>query len=387
MLLALSLAASAAWIYLAGWRADFWRADQRLPDAPPPAAWPDVACVIPARDEADGIDAVIRTHMAIDYPGRYSVLLVDDASTDGTADIAWGAGRKDRLAILTAPPLPRGWTGKVAAQRAGLEKLTEIHPQAEYILFADADIAFAPGALKRLVAYAEANDLALVSLMARLDARGPFAQLLAPAFVYFFQMVYPFPAANDPAQKIAAAAGGCMLARRRALAAAGGVDAIKGALIDDCALAAALKFNGPGAPRKTYIGLADDEVVSLRDNRSLSSLWRMVSRSAFAQLNYSWVILIGAVFGLALTFLVPPILALTTPFHREPYAAAAAAAAWWAMSHTYRPTSALYRQPSAMSLLLPVAAVFYLAMTISSALDYARGRGGAWKGRVYPATR
>ncbi len=387
MLFWLAFASLAAWTYLAAWRAGFWRCDERLFDAPPPALWPEVAALIPARNEADVIAETIRTHMAVDYPGAYTVTLVDDNSDDGTADVAWSAGRKEKLSIVAAPSPPPGWTGKIAAQRAGLARIDEKQPGAKYILLTDADIAHAPSALRRMVAMAEAEDFALVSLMARLDARGPWAQLLVPAFVYFFQKVYPFAASNDPDETVAAAAGGCMLVRRDALAAIGGLEAIKGALIDDCALAAAIKRKGPGAPRKTFIGLADDEIVSRRDNRKLSSLWSMVQRSAFAQLGYSWAALAGSVLGMGLVYLVPPLVTLLTPLHRDGMAGAAAAIAWLVMATTYRPVTALYKQPVAAAALLPLAAGFYTAMTVSSALAYAAGKGGAWKGRTYPARR
>lgn len=383
MLFILSALSLAAWTYLAAWRAGFWRSDERLGDAPSPAVWPDVAALIPARNEADVVAETIRAHMAADYPGTYSVTLVDDGSDDGTADIAWRAGDKNRLSVVDAPALPSGWTGKVAAQKVGLEKIDERRPGAKYILFTDADIIHAPGALRRMVARAEAENLAMLSLMARLDSRGPWAQLLVPAFVYFFQKVYPFPASNDPGEKIAAAAGGCMLVRRDALQAVGDMSAIKGALIDDCALAQAIKLKGQGAPRNTVIALADDEIVSRRDNRKLSSLWSMVERSAFAQLGYSWAALIGSILGMALVYLVPPVVTLLTPFHRDGMAGAAAAVAWLVMATTYRPTTALYGQSAPAAALLPVAAFFYTLMTASSALAYARGKGGAWKGRTY----
>lgn len=387
MLFTIAFLSLLAWTYLAVWRADFWRSDERLGAAPEPAHWPEVAVLIPARNEAAQIADVIRAHMEADYQGAFSVTLVDDGSDDGTAELAWAAGRKEKLFVVAAPPLPPGYTGKIAAQKAGLEKIDERAPGAKYVLFTDADIAHAKSALRRLVARAEADNLALVSLMARLDARGFFARLLVPAFVYFFQKVYPFAASNDPDESVAAAAGGCMLVRRDALRAIGGVAVIKGALIDDCALASAIKHQGEGAPRRTFIGLADEEIVSLRDNRTLASLWSMVSRSAFAQLGYSWAMLAGSVVGMILVYLVPPAVTLLTPLHRDGMAGAAAAIAWLVMATTYRPITAYYRQPPAAAAALPAAAFFYTLMTLSSALAYARGRGGAWKGRTYAAVR
>ncbi|MEQ8934763.1 MAG: glycosyltransferase, partial [Amphiplicatus sp.] len=245
MLTFLAFLALASWIYLAFWRADFWRAEERLVDPPEPAQWPDVAAVSPARDEAGSIGAVIAAHMVSDYPGAFSVIVVDDASADGTADLARAAATDARpLDVILAPPLEEGWTGKLAAQRAGVERAKTAAPEARYLLLCDADIAFAPSTLRRLVAKAEAEGLALVSLMARLDARGSWGRLLIPAFVYFFQKLYPFPLVNDPEKRTAAAAGGCMLVKRDALEASGGVEAIRTRLIDDCALAQRLKLEG-----------------------------------------------------------------------------------------------------------------------------------------------
>jgi hopene-associated glycosyltransferase HpnB len=384
MLIFLAIFSFAAWIYLGFFRANFWRTYIALPDAPTPAAWPEVAAIIPARDEAETIERVIKAHMASDYPGAFRVILVDDGSSDDTALRAHAAGRAGRLDIAAAPPLPTGWTGKLAAQRAGFERLRETHANARYVLFADADIEFAPQALRRLVAAAEDADLALVSLMARLDSRGAWGGMLIPAFVYFFQMLYPFARANDPRARLAAAAGGCMLVRTDALTAAGGIEALKGAFIDDCALARRLKHEGAGAPRNTFIGLAQgDEIVSRRDNRALRSIWSMGARSAFAQLDHSWGNLFAAVAGLLAVFVAPVLIMLATPFHRDASAGTLGYFAVLIMASTYRPMTTYYRQSAAATLLLPVATLFYAAMTISSGLDHARGKGGRWKGRTY----
>ncbi len=385
MLTFLAFLALASWIYLAFWRADFWRADQRLGDAPDPADWPAVAAVIPARDEAASIGAVVAAHMASDYPGAFSVIVVDDASADGTADLARAAATEARpLDVILAPPLEPGWTGKLAAQRAGIERARETAPEARYLLLCDADIVFAPHALRRLVARAEDENLALASLMARLDARGTWGKLLIPAFVYFFQKLYPFPLANDPASRVAAAAGGCMLVRRDALEASGGVEAIRTRLIDDCALAERLKREGAGAPRRIWLGLADEEAKSLRDNRAFASIRAMVERTAFAQLGHSWPMLAGAVLGLALVYLVPPLAIVSALLGGSLAAAGFGLAAWAIMAATYAPTVKLYGEPAWKAVLLPAAAFFYTLMTISSAVQHERGEGGRWKGRAYP---
>jgi hopene-associated glycosyltransferase HpnB len=376
----------------------------RLAIAPAPDAWPEVVAVIPARNEAETIGRVVGAHFGSRYEGSLTVVVVDDHSTDHTAEIAFRAAAgadlpasrtaslEDRtfltrfssgraFGLVSAPPLAEGWTGKMAAVNAGLAYAREIAPSARFVLLADADIAPAPQTLSMLVALAENRGLALASLMARLDARGIWGGLLIPAFVFFFQKLYPFHRASTPGDRIAAAAGGCMLVRRDALEDIGGVETIRDRLIDDCALAAAIK----GAGRRIWIGLAKNEVVSLRDNRELHSIWSMVARTAFVQLDRNWLYLLGAVAGMALLYLAPPLIALGYPAHRDGAAAIVAAAAWGLMAVLYLPTARLYDQASWKTFFLPTAAFLYILMTITSALNDARGEGGLWKGRVFPA--
>lgn len=388
MLAFLAFLALCAWLYLAFGHGDFWRAEARLDTAPgrQPEAWPDVVGVIPARDEAAVIGRTLAAHQASDYPGRFSLIVVDDASADGTGGLARAAAANGSrpVDVIDAPPLAPGWTGKLAALAAGVARARELAPDARYILFTDADIEHAPATLRRLVAKAEIENLALVSLMARLDARGAWGALLVPAFVYFFQKLYPFARVNDPESPVAAAAGGCMLVRREAYEAAGGVEAIRDQLIDDCALARRIKREGAGAPRRIWLGLAADEVVSLRDNRALSSVWRMVARTAFAQLDRSWLLLAGTVAAMTLLYLIPPLATFSALFAGASPAAGYGIAAWAVMAATYRPTATLYGLTSWKTALLPLAAFFYVLMTISSAERHARGEGGNWKGRSYP---
>lgn len=375
----------AAWMWLLFLRGRFWRADQRLGAPPAPEGWPEVVAVIPARDEAEGIGRVLAAHAATRYPGAFRVVLSDDASTDGTGEIARmaaeGAGRPIR--VTAAPALAPGWTGKLSALAHGVAEAERWAPGARYLLLTDADILHAPDTLAKLVAKAEAEDRALVSLMARLDARGAWGGLLIPAFVFFFQKLYPFPWVNDPARGLAGAAGGCVLIRRDALAEIGGIAAIRGALIDDCTLAARVKA---GPPRRSiWLGLAAAEVVSLRDNRRLGAVWKMVARTAFTQLGHSYALLAGCVAGMALLYLAGPLALIGWIWHGDAALAAAGAVSWGLSARAYGPTLRLYGQPAVWALTLPVAGALYLAMTVASAWNHAQGRGGAWKGRVYPA--
>lgn len=386
-MLAAALLSLIAWAVLLAARGGFWRADRRLPEHPrPPADWPEVVALIPARDEAGSVRAVLESHAQSEYPGRFSVVLIDDGSTDGTGAIACAVAEAAArpIHVIPAEPLSAGWTGKLWALECGWRALDELAPRAAYVLLTDADIVHAPDALGRLVAHAEGGRLALVSLMARLDARGFWGALLIPAFVFFFQKLYPFAWVNDPARRTAAAAGGCALVSREALVEMGGFAPIRGAIIDDCALAARVKA-GP-LRRPIWLGLADAEVVSLRDNRRLGTIWRMVARSAFAQIGHSVLLLVATLIGLALAYLAGPLAVLTAPVHGDAVAAALGGAAWTLSALAYVPTLRLYRLPAWQAAGLPLAALLYGAMTFDSAHAHWRGRGGAWKGRVYGRT-
>ncbi len=374
---ALSLA---IWIYLYFFHGRFWRCDQRLsPDAPAPAHWPDVIAVVPARNEADVIERSMRAHLDQDYPGRYRVILVDDSSEDGTGDVARALAkahpRGDRLEVVSGTPLPQGWVGKMWAVHNGVRRADQVDAAAPYLWLTDADIAHDPGQLRALVAKAESEGLELVSLMVMLHCRRAWERLLIPAFVYFFQKLYPFPRINDPQDTMAGAAGGCMLVRRSALTQSGGIEAIKGAVIDDCALGRNLKTVGP-----IWLGLTK-ESHSIRPYDGLKDIWRMVARSAYDQLGYNPLALLGTVVGMILVYLVPPVVSLSTPWHGSIPAGVMAAAAWLLMALSYRPTLALYDR-AAPAAVLPVAGLLYNLMTLDSALAYYRGRGAFWKGRA-----
>jgi len=372
--------ALAGWLYLVFFRGGFWRADQTLPPATAINPWPGVAAVIPARDEAPSIAAAVASLLGQDYSGAMRVVVVDDGSTDGTADAARAAaariGAEDRLTVIEAPPLPAGWSGKLWAVHNGLLAVPD---GPRYVLLTDADIVHAPDALRRLVAKAENGGRDLVSLMVKLHCESFAERLLIPAFVFFFQKLYPFPWVNDRANKMAGAAGGCMLVRRTALTSAGGIEGIKSALIDDCALAAALKKKGA-----IWLGLADKS-ASIRRYPRVADIWRMVARTAYTQLRHAPAMVAGTVFGMALLYLVPPMALLLCPFLGAWMAAAMGAASCALMLYAYRPTWELYRGDDPAILLLPLAALLYTAMTVDSALQHHRGKGGAWKGRTYPA--
>lgn len=366
----------AVWVWLALLRGMFWRTDQRLPGAPDPERWPPVAVVVPARNEAAVLPATLPTLVSQDYPGEVRVILVDDDSTDGTGELA--ARISDTVTVVRPGPPPPGWTGKLWALRAGVAAAGEV----EYLLFTDADIAHRPDSLAALVRAATGHRLDLVSQMARLRVRTGWERLIVPAFVYFFALLYPFRWSNRPGARTAAAAGGCSLVRRAALERAGGVSAIRGAVIDDVALARALKRSGS----RTYLGLAD-RVDSVRPYPTLASLWQMVARSAYAQLRHSVILLAGTVLGLALVFGVPPATTVLGAVRGDLVVLAVGAAAWLLMAALYLPMLRYYRQPAVTALLLPFTAGLYLLMTVDSAVQHYRGRGAAWKGRTYPAGR
>jgi hopene-associated glycosyltransferase HpnB len=380
----------AVWLYLLIGRGMFWRAEPRDNAAVGGRArsgakpgletgiesWPPVTAIIPARNEEESIGATVTSLLRQDYPGAFTVIVVDDQSDDSTARVAREAaaaiGATDRLTVLPGRALPIGWTGKLWAQNQGVElALTSARP-ATYLLLTDADILYTSDALTALVARAQANGTVLTSLMAKLRCQSFAEHMFVPAFIFFFQMLYPFAWANDPRRATAAAAGGCMLVRRDALRAAGGMAAIRGALIDDCALAKVLKAHGP-----IWLGLTE-RVHSLRAYPAVGDIRHMVSRTAYAQLGYSAVLLTGTVFGLALTYLAPVGFAL---FAASP-ARWLGVAAWLLMAFTFQPMLRFYGVSRLWGLALPAIAAIYLAFTVDSAYQHARGRGGMWKGRA-----
>jgi hopene-associated glycosyltransferase HpnB len=412
-----SALAAVAWAYLLVCHGGFWLTSQRLPGAAAdPPEWPAVTAVIPARDEAAGLPDSLPSLLAQDYPGALNVVLVDDESTDGTAGTAALLGRAAGWAVshtaqLTGPaeadlpeadpagadpaavppgktltiaagrPRPAGWAGKVWAMAQGMAAAAG----ADYLLFTDADIAYASGAVTGLVRAAAGDRRAMVSQMALLRADTGWERLIVPAFVYFFAQLYPFRRVNRRGSRTAAAAGGCMLVRREVLAAAGGLAAIRGARIDDVALGQLLKH---GAGADTWLGLTT-EVSSTRPYDRLAQLWDMVARSAYSQLRYSPAILAGTVIGLLWLYLLPPAAAIAGLIAVASGGGAAAAglaaaglAGWAPMTASFVPMLRLYRLSPLRALALPLIALLYTAMTADSARRHHLGRGGEWKGRV-----
>ncbi len=367
----------AIWLYLVAARGGFWRATERDDETVSrDGAWPGVTAVIPARDEADCVGETVASLLRQNYPGEFTVIVVDDQSRDGTALVAQSAaaalGASDRLTVLPGRALPPGWTGKLWAQQQGVERAAAVAQPPVYLLLTDADIVYAPDALSGLVARAERGGLVLTSLMAKLRCKTFAERAFVPAFIFFFQMLYPFAWANDPRRSTAAAAGGCMLVRRDVLAAAGGMAAIRDALIDDCALAKLLKRQGPISIALT------ERVHSIRAYPAVGDIRRMVSRTAYAQLRYSPLLLAGTVFGLALTYLAPVALAICA----DGMAQFIGLFVWLLMAFALRPTLRFYRLSGLWGLALPAIAAAYMAFTIDSAYQHARGRGGMWKGRA-----
>jgi hopene-associated glycosyltransferase HpnB len=370
----------AVWLYLAFFRGGFWRCAARDDDTPPLLHdAPRVTVVIPARDEAEGIGQCLTSLLQQDYAGRYSVVLVDDNSTDGTAAAARAAasacGAGDRLTVVSGAMLPHGWTGKLWALRQGIHVAMSADNRPEFLLLTDADIVYTPQVLSWLVGHAVDQGLVQTSFMVKLRCDTLAERSLIPAFIFFFQMLYPFAWVNRGDRATAAAAGGCTLIHAATLQEAGGIETIRNALIDDCALAGVLKAKGP-----IWLGLTD-RVASNRGYPGWADVGRMVSRSAYAQLHYSPWLLAGTVVGMALVFLGPPVIALFALGD----ARIAGLAAWLVMAALFLPTLRLYRLSPLWGLALPGIAATYLVFTIQSALQSMRGQGGLWKGRFQAA--
>ncbi|WP_133646465.1 glycosyltransferase [Paraburkholderia flava] len=380
ILFALSCLSLLIWCVLLVARGGFWRA-RPAPTlvVPPRDAWPAVAAVVPARNEVDVIAQAVASLLSQDYAGAFHVVVVDDHSTDGTADAARAVALQmqcpDRLTVLTAKPLPPGWSGKVWAQSQGIEAVRTHNLPADFLLLTDADIGHPVDAVTQLVARADAEQRDLVSLMVRLRCDSFWEKALIPAFVFFFAKLYPFKWVNNPRNRTAAAAGGCMLVRRTALEEAGGIESIRAELIDDCSLAARIKHRGSGRhPIRLDVAARS---VSLRPYDSWRDIWNMIARTAFTQLRYSPLLLAGTLAGMTIIYLVPPVAALTLGPTGLP-----AWLAWAAMCCAYAPMLRYYGRSPLWAPFLPLIALFYVGATFASAVRYWRGKGGQWKARV-----
>jgi len=411
------------WVYLLLFRGQFWRVDLAS-ECPAPSPSPNpcagplpfvsdatgdpsdslvagyakaadltlpaVCVVIPARNEAAVLPRSLASILYQTYLGQMDVILVDDQSDDGTSAVALHTaellGRCSQLQILPGTTLPSGWSGKLWAMAQGVRRAELLDPAPKYLLFTDADISHDPGNLARLVARAEAQQLSMVSLMVHLRCSSFWERWLIPAFVFFFQKLYPFRWVNSPTHSMAAAAGGCILIRLDSLEGIGGLEVIHKALIDDCTLAQAVKRNdrrvyGEG---RLWLGLSDT-TCSLRSYPDLDSIWSMVSRTAFSQLDHSPFLLMGTLVGMGVVYLLPPFGFFIGVLLGDSALLILGLGAWVLMAIAFVPMLRFYRLSPLRAAALPLIGFLFSLMTFDSALNYWRGRGGAWKGRTYEA--
>ena len=362
------------WLLLRFCRGGFWRADQCLCENGSLREWPSVIVIIPARNEEQTIRDAVTSLARQDYPGLIHIVVVDDESSDNTLSIVrnW-----PNLHVVSGDALPKGWSGKLWAIQQGLNYCKVHLPVAKFILMTDADIKHSSKNIRKLVFKAESESLHLVSLMVMLRTKSFWEKLLIPAFVFFFQKLYPFSWVNDPEKQTAAAAGGCILIRRQTLECVDTIKTVRDRLIDDCAIGKEIKSHGP-----IWLGITN-ETHSLRAYQSFRDVANMVSRNAFRQLGYSGIALFLTIVGMVITYLVPPITLFYGVVSNHYILASTGALTWIIMSLTYIPTLKFYDEKSWRVLWLPVTALLYTLMTLSSALQYWQGRGSVWKSRMY----
>ena len=382
-------ASAAAWIVLIFGRGFFWKVEPRLPPSAALGHWPSVVTVIPARNEAALLPETLPSLLGQDYPGELRIIVVDDHSDDGTAEVARRLADEttceDRLEVLAGSALKAGWVSKPWAVHQGIDQSSSSAP--DYILLTDADIRHPIGSIAALVSWAERNDLDLVSVMARLWIGSFWDRLLIPAFVYFFAKLFPFHWVGDPRRKTAAGAGGCILVRSSALERAGGISSIAGAIIDDVALGTRIKKSGREGGGRIWLGYHPG-IESRRAHDGLAGIWSMVARTAFTQLGGSYLLLTGTLLGMILVYVTPPA-ALAVGISNlgispwAPFALSLGGVTWAAMAASYVPMLRSYRVSPWFAPLLPLTAALYTAMTLDSGRRTWLGRGGAWKGRTY----
>jgi hopene-associated glycosyltransferase HpnB len=365
----------AIWLYLFFARGNFWQLQEDNAEPKHRKHWPSVVAIVPARNEAATIARAVTSLTRQDYPGEFAIIVVDDHSSDGTADLAHKAAQDSpaaaRVAVHPAAELPPGWTGKAWAMNEGIAAAAG--KPSHYFWFTDADIVHAPDTLRRLVSRAEKDSLDLASLMVFLHARTLAERLLIPPLLYFFLMLYPPNWVADPRARTAGAAGGCILLRRVALERIGGVAAVRNEVIEDCALARAVKASGG----IIWLGLTKTS-VSLRGYSSFAEVTDLIARVAFTQLRYSFFLLLGTLAGLFVTYLLP--WALFFAYPGEAWLLVDTTVALMAAS--FLVTVKFYGLSWPWALTLPIAALFYMYATCVSAVRYWLGRGGQWKGRV-----
>jgi hopene-associated glycosyltransferase HpnB len=374
----IALIAVLIWLYLLLGRGQFWRVTAHRARILTATAARRVIVLIPARNEAAVIGTAVASLARQAFNGSIQIIVIDDASTDGTAEVARAAAEAaaalPRFTLVRGAALPEGWTGKLWALAQGVEVAAQ--RGAEYLLFSDADTFHGPASVASLVADAEVHQRDLVSRMVKLSTATTAERLLIPAFVFFFFKLYPPAWVADPRRKLAAAAGGCLLIRPEALVRAGGLRAIRSQIIDDCALARAVKGSGG----RISLELAVD-TRSLRSYGSSAEIGAMIARTAFAQLGHSYLLLAATLLGLFLTYLLPLVLL----FLGDRALAGLGASALLLMSLCYLPMVRFYGLSPLWSLCLPLIAVLYSRAVIQSAVRYARGSGGEWKGRIQDA--
>lgn len=390
--LSIAILSFVIWLGLWFWRGNFWRLDWQIENEEKPDrqsfSYPAVCAVIPARNEATTLPQTLRSLCQQNYSGSFTIIIVDDRSTDGTAEAARSLLEQipspPPVEIITAQPLPTDWTGKLWALQQGIDAAETQTPIPEYFFLTDADIQHDTASLLRLVAKAEGENLDLVSVMVKLRCESFWERLLIPAFVFFFQKIYPFAWVNHPHHATAAAAGGCSLLRRQAYHRIGKLAAIRQALIDDCSLAKAVKDSSQ-PPSGIWLGLSAS-TRSLRVYQSLADIWNMVARTAFAQLNYSPWLLLGTIAGMLLVYIVPIAAIVWGIWLQNWQVAITGLATWLLMARLYYPTVRFYQQSPIWCFALPAIALLYTIMTLDSAWRHWRGKGGLWKGRVYRQT-
>ena len=363
------------WVYLIFFRGNFWTCESRVSKIKEIDSSPSVLVLIPARNEKETIGAAVLSLLKQNYLGKIKIIIIDDNSSDGTSSQIISG---ESIQVLRGKSLPAGWTGKLWALHQGLKAGEVFFPDAEFILFTDADIKHNSSNINELMSKCVRNNLDLASLMVRLKVESFWEYLLIPAFVYFFQMLYPFAWVNDARSNIAAAAGGCMLIKKSALNLIGGLSEVKNCLIDDCAIGKALKVRG-----SIWIGLSE-ETVCLRSYRELSEIWRMVSRTAYTQLNLSVLNLLNTILGMFITYLVPVLCLIFGLIIDNKVIFFLGLSAYVLMLLSYFPIIKFYKIQFFWIFSIPLAGMLFGLMTLSSAIKHWSGKGGNWKGRDYP---